>query len=471
MSKEIISLVKKNFERLQRLNEENVKVLVVVEVLKMLGYDPLTFDFEHPVYHRKSYADIAIQVSKDEYLYVEAKSGNHDLIYDDIIQITTYLTQRGVEWGILTNGKEYVLINSKIDHVKTDEEVLIDKIVFKVDLSTNKEVRYLEYFSKEAIFDRKTVYYFRDIAQFRAYKYPKGKGSWDSYKGTLYNFFSFYAQKENKYRPLKEIRVDDFQDFLNFEQKLKAGSSKSINALNTFNNKYSHIRSMFNELKKRDKIGSHHFEEERKKLATSLNYSDTTRNDSYLDAENVKRAFEFLEKTESSTRNIVIFLFSIYMGLERSVIRELNWQMLDLSKRCINIDGRKIILPGKLVSLLEKLYQENKKNGIKGEYLFHTYYGKKYNRITESGINAIYDSLSRIDESDEKWKNFSPQYIRNCLAIQLFENGYAIEEIAYLIGMDLVNIAGLISFDVICKNVNLKKEHKKRIHPFESILE
>ncbi len=470
MQNEIVSFIKTNFQKLPRVNEENVKISIVVEVLKKLGYDPATFDYEHPVYHNKGRADIAIEVIKGLYLYVETKSGDHILSDNDIIQITQYLHNRGIEWGVLTNGKEYFLINDKIESIDTAKFPLADKIVFKIDVSTNKEVKFIPYLSKEAIFDTRITNYFRDITQFRAYRYPNGMGSWNTYKGTLYNFFTFYAQKENKYRPLKEIRVDDFQLFLDFEQKQKEGRKKSINALDTFNNKYSHIRSMFSELKKRDKIGSHHFEEERKKLANNLNYSSREKEDNYLTLDNIKKALMFLGKTENSTRNLVIFLFSIYMGFERSALRNLSWSMINKTKKTILIDQREIPLPNKLVSLLEELHKETKEKSIKGTYLFYAYYGKKHKQITETGINAIFDSLTRIDEKNKVWSCFSPQYIRNCLVKRLFENGYAIEEIAYLVGIDLVNISNLISFDEVCSNVNLKKQRALRKHPFSEVL-
>ncbi|UZW12599.1 type I restriction enzyme HsdR N-terminal domain-containing protein [Clostridium pasteurianum] len=467
---DIIDSIKKNFEKLSRVNEENIKVLIIVEVLKKLGYEPSTFDFEPPVYKRER-ADIKIQVSQNDFLYIETKRGDCDLGQDDIIQIAQYLNVNSIEWGILTNGKEYFLINNKIDTVTISESALQDKVVFRINLSTNKEVKFFKYLSKEAIFDSKVTKYFKEIAQFRAYKYPNGTGSWNTYRGTLCSFFTYYADKESKYRPLKEIRVDDFEQFLHYEQKQKEGTGKSVNALDTFNNKYSHIRSMFNELKKHDKIGNHNFEEERKKLVKNLNYTSVSKEENYLNYNNIKIAFEFLKSTERPVRNITLFLFSIFMGLERSTIRNLNWKMFNSNRTIINISGRVTPLPIKLTEYIKKLEIQNKEDGIKGNYVFYTYYGKKFNQITESAINDVFDRLKKIDEDNIKWTYFSPQYIRNYLVIGLFENGYSIEEIVYLTGMELVNISTLIKFDEICKNVNLKKKHVERKHPFGILLE
>lgn len=464
--------IKSRLNNLNRLNEENVKVLIVVEFLKVLGYDPNTFDFEHPVYHQNKRADIVIKANNTEYFYVETKRGDVELSQYDIIQLANYLNIRSIEWGLLTNGKELILLNNKIHTSLLEESALEDIIVFRINLLTGKEIKYLRFLSREAIFDTRVTNYFKDIAQFRAYKYPKGKGSYKVYKGTLNNFFTYYADKENKYRPLEQIRVDEFEDFLIYEQEEKVNTGNPIKAQDTFKNKYSHIRSMLIELKKNRYITSHHFEEERNKLIDKFNYEETNKDKTLLNQENIQIMLNFFENTENALRDTTILLLCIYMGLERSTIKDLQENMFEFKHNTIEIDGRKIPIPNKISFLVNRLIEENKSKGIRGRHLFYTYYSNKYNVISESAIHEMFKRLKNINPADEKWGIFSAQYIRNCLIEKLFKNNYSIEEISYLTGMDLCNISKYISYDIICKQVNLiKKKRLQRRHPFEKFLE
>ncbi|MUG72177.1 type I restriction enzyme HsdR N-terminal domain-containing protein [Paenibacillus validus] len=475
MASQIVENFKARYEKLgDRTNEENIKFRVIADgLVNDLGYDFDSFDYEHPMYHNTGRADIAVQVNKNDYLYIETKRGTHKISEIDIIQLAEYMNQKSIEWGLLTNGREFLLLNNKIETLTGDINkgtTLVDKIVFHIDIFSNRETKFFEYLSKEAIFDSRVTHYFKDVAQFRAFKYPRGTGSWGTYKSTLYGFFTYYANKEKKYRDLEEIRVDEFESFLKDEKRFKENTGKSVNSQETFNNKYSHIRSMFSELKKRKKIRSHHFEEERRKLIENLPYSNTGKDENHLTYENVEIAINYLSSLEKPTRGLIIFMMSVYAGLERSQIMNLTWNMFDKQRRWLKIDGREIPLPNKITTLLNELEKENRENKIKGNFLFYTFYKQKYNRITESSINAVFDRLSKIDENDQKWTYFSPQYVRNNLVVRLYLNGYSIEEIVYITGMDLVNISGILSYDVICSQVDLARKDKVKSHPFSKLL-
>jgi len=303
------------------------------------------------------------------------------------------------------------------------------------------------------------------------YRYPgASNNSWLAYKSTLFSFFDYYAKKEKKYRPLEEVRVDDFEDYLLFDQKQKENTNKKISSLSTFNNKYSHIRSMFSELKKYKKITSHHFEEERKRLINNFDNGKAIEVKNHLSNDNMRIIIKYFNDSDKSARDLVIFLLCIYIGIERSTISSLNWSMIDFGKRIIKFDNRQIPIPDGLYLLLKQLEKENKDNKIKGNHLFYAYYAKKYNILKENSINQIFNRLEKINENDNKWKNFSPQYIRINLILRLFESDYSIEEISYITGMDLVNISKIISFQDICKKINSRKSNILKKHPFQEFL-
>lgn len=467
-----IKEIKDRFNRLENLNEENIKIKIVLDILIALGYDSETFDFEHKVYHRDQIADIAIKINDKEYFYVEVKNGYNGLSEKNIIQLAGYLHTKSIEWGLLTNGKELILINDDIRTQSTEESALEDKIVLRINLMTIKKVNNLRFMSMEAIFETGVTKYFKAIAQFKAYKFPGDNKNFNVYKGTLNNFFNYFIDKENKYVDIEKIRVDEFKSFLEYEQDKKKNISRSVRSQSTFKNKYSHIRSMLQELKKQKYISHHNFEQERDKLIKELEYKEVSKDKNFFNEENVSEILKFMESTQSPVRNKVIFLLSIYMGLERSTLKNIETRMFDLEKKIIKIDERTIPLPSKLGLLVKELIKENKSKRIKGKYLFYTNYFKKYNVMTESAINDLFIRFKDINPNDKKWTVFSPQYIRECLIEKLFENNYSIEEISYVIGMDLKNISKYISSDKINSKIDLFKNRRlEKKHPFEKFLE
>lgn len=474
MNNDILDSIKNFRKILKRNNEENVKIQVIRPSLEILDYDPSTFDYEHPLYHRKGIADIAIEIRKNIYLYVEAKKGDTPLELEDIIQLSNYLHTKNIEWGILTNGNEFILINDKIESLVTDETSHSDKVVFHLNINANIETQYIKYFSKDNIFNTKVTNYFKDIAQFKSYKYSNNTKSWRCYKGTLFNFFDYYAQKENKYRELKELRIDDFQDFLEHDKNTKSNTGKTVDSVSTFKNKSSHLCSMLNELKKHGKLLNHNFECSRDIIINSINYEDTLKETIHLNEDNVSKIIYFLEHYKSNRlRDLTIFLLCLYMGLERSELHSLSFEMIDFNKNTIKIKNRLIPLPNKIISNLIKLKDmySNLLKPKKPKNLFYCYRKGIYKASSEGVLNDTFKKIKDIDINTEYWSYFSPQYIRNSLIPQLFNSGYAIEEISYLTGMDLPYISKLIPYNDLCKNINLSGEHPKRRHPYSKFLD
>lgn len=473
MSNEIIEYAKVLMKGIKRKNEENVKIHVLKPILERLGYDSTSQDYDHPQFHRKEIADISIEIKSGTFLYVEAKNGYEDLNLNSIIQLSKYLHTKNLPWGILSNGYEFILINDKIESLITDESSHNDKVVFHINVNSNFETQYIEYFSKENIFNTEVTTYFKDIAQYKSYRYSNNEPSWRCYKGTLFNFFDYYAQKENKYRELKELRIDDFQDFLEHDKNIKSTTGKTVTSVSTFQNKSSHICSMLNELKKHGKLLNHNFECPRDKIINSINYKNTLKETIYLNSNNVSIILNFLENNKrNQLRDSTIFLFCLYIGLERSELHSLSFEMIDFNNKTIKIKNRVIPLPNKIINNLNKLEKEyTNLLKVKPKSLFYCYRQGKYKPLSENLFNDVFSKIADIDINTEYWSYFSPQYIRNSLIPQLFKSGYAIEEISYLTGMDLPYISKLIPYDDLCKNITLSGEHPKRRHPYSKFLD
>lgn len=473
MHNDIIEYIKSLMKSLTRKNEENVKIHVLKPILEKLGYDSTSQDYDHPQFHRKEIADISIKIETGTFLYVEAKNAYDDLNLDSIVQLSRYLHTKNIEWGIISNGYELILINDKIESLTTDEISHKDKVVFHININSNFETQYIEYFSKENIFNTKVTTYFKDIAQYKSYRYSNNEPSWRCYKGTLFNFFDYYAQKENKYRELKELRIDDFRDFLEYDKNSKSKTGKTVTSVSTFQNKSSHLCSMLNELKKRGKLPNHNFDYPRDNIINSIKYENTLKESIHLNEENVSKIIYFLKNYKGNRlRDLTIFLLCLYIGLERSELHNLTFDMVDFKANTIKIKNRIIPLPNKIINNLNKLEKEyTTLLKVKPKSLFYCYRKGKYKPLSENLFNDIFSKIADIDINTEYWTYFSPQYIRNCLIPQLFKSGYAIEEIGYLTGMDLPYISKLIPYNDLCKNIILNGEHPKRKHPYSKFLD
>lgn len=462
--------LQKTFNELVNFNEENVKIKVVIELFTRLGFARNNFIFEHPVFHRDKRVDFVYEDENKHPVYFETKRGDKDLSDRDIVQLAGYLHIRNIEWGFLCNGQRLILINDKIQPISQTESSLKDKIVFDINIYSKRDKPILQLITKESLLQSKVTNFYRDIAQFRAIKFPLGSRSWSVYRSTLVGFFNFYSERVKKYRKLDEILIDDFEEYLRNDQMKKVNSKKSINSEQTFNNKYSHLRSMLIELKKNGIIQSHHFDQERKTMIGVLDTVYVSKSSESLSLENLKTILDFLNKSETSERDILIILLCVFLGLERSNLVSLKWSMFNSQLTEINLSERVVHLPPRITRCLRRLQEDNKQNGNKGDFLFYTKYWKKFNLLSESTVNLIFDRLQKIDELNSKWQVFSPQFIRMNLPKILFHNGFTIEEISYFLGMDLQSLSKLITHEDVISKVKSIGNNQIKKHPFGEIL-
>ena len=107
---------------------------------------------------------------------------------------------------------------------------------------------------------------------------------------------------------------------------------------------------------------------------------------------------------------------------------------------------------------MKQLYKEKEQSRVKSLYIFQLYYNKQFKPMREWNINDVFDNFAKIT-NDEKWKNYSPKYLRCCLIKTLFATGYSIEDIIYITGIDMKNLANLIGTDEILERKNIAKNN------------
>jgi type I restriction enzyme M protein len=120
-------------------NEENVKNMIVVPLLEILGWRKIeNMDFEHPVLRNKR-ADIALLLDKKNGMpdvIVETKK-LHEPLEPHIAQALMYAFDKGIEWVVLTNGDEIQIYKSFIPKTTETERLVVRPSIKRTELKSH----------------------------------------------------------------------------------------------------------------------------------------------------------------------------------------------------------------------------------------------------------------------------------------------------------------------------------------------
>lgn len=474
---QLLNDVKLKIKTLKNLNEYNIMQHVVIDVfLERMGYSRSMCDFEANC--KNDFADFAIKISENKSLYVEIKNGYNDLTDKNIAQLLKYINIMGGEWGILSNGFRYILINNNLKSLDESKTKLADKIVLDISVNKSTDIKFLKYFSREKIFENKTTSYYVHIAQFRNYKIWTDGNSWASYKSTLFNFFDFYADKKgykvhsnDLTEPLTKIDIEDYFDYIEFKINKQKNSSKQVNSKQTINNSYSYFTSFFNTLKNYSYISDHNFKYSRKEILAKYDDTPKIKSEHYLTDDRFNKILEYIYSHNNSDRNIVIFLLCAYYGIERSRVDNLKWEQIDINRGTIKFDKMTIKINNLMMLCLNNIMKKQN-NSKKNKYVLLRKYKNRFEKAKVSIINLVFNDLQNIDKLDPAWKHFSPQYVRDCLIKEMFKCGYSIEQIVYETNLNLLNISPYISYDDIFMRGQQRANNKipKPLHPYENVV-
>lgn len=133
-----------------QMDEANTKAAALQDFLNLLGWEiPANTQLEYPVkVGTRSYkVDYALLLEGAPVAFFEAKGVDTSLTSDHREQLATYMKNENVNWGILSNGKEYQFLRREI--VDTNVNV---KVLTEADLQQLPEqLTILRAFTKEAI--------------------------------------------------------------------------------------------------------------------------------------------------------------------------------------------------------------------------------------------------------------------------------------------------------------------------------
>jgi len=477
--------------RLQKLkgktdSEENLKVHITMWLLEKLGYDRDDMDFEHSLCRKDKvrYADIYVQLNGNNGLFVETKKYGKDLEWDDIKQLEEYMNMHQIIWGILTNGRQYYLINSSTILNGSKNDVL-GRVVLYVEIGIGKgkgkNEKYLKYYSEKNIFEDKGTYFYRDIAQFFAFHQLKDSSK-EKYENTLYNFFDYYVQGGHKYTiynwdrhlALEEVTVNDVIDFLKAERPFGRPYSGNVPKA-----KCAHTITMFQVLEEMGYIGSHRVKNLLERAYEEFEVKDGEENFcNLLTKNNINTILNKLKETNKPNK-IMIFTLCSYYGFDRNTIVEffaLPWECVDFLNHKFMLHGRNYHMVSLLENALHDMKEKYKSRGIKAKAIYVSKKGSRYLPVNKDSVNAVFDEdIKKINEGDESWKLFNPQNTRALLISAMFDSGCSLEEISYLTGASVSQILRYVTNEQIIKAgekrwKNGSKKGKDN-HPFKDIFD
>lgn len=468
---ESIKQLRSEFNRIKdNLQEDNVRLHIIVNTfMEYYGYDVKNCVLEKPMV--RDFCDVFVPTVGNNALVIEVKTGKKPLEVEDIDQARGYAAKKRQRFAILSNGYEYVLLDFNLESTpKLEGDALKSYVVFWFNIFKAKgtdltELKYFKYLSYENLYRNQATHFYCDVAQYREWKCEQELKpvSWTAYRSTLYQFFDFYARKVLYKEPYEKVgkrayetlNMDIFDEFIKECKRNGADTSTK-----TLNNNHTHIYNMLYELEKHGRIKYISLSDSRKQNLVAYEETEQRKVFTEITANDVRTILTFLKTKRNATRDIVIFLLTVTLGLERSQLLELKWDAFDRGYRHINVGERKIELCPILQRYLEKLYKQNRNKKIKTPYIFQIYYKQKYRPMREWNINDVFNNFAQIT-NDDKWKDYSPKYVRNCLIRTFFVAGYSLEDIMYITGIDIKNISKYITMNELLRRRNKRMEWKQ----------
>jgi len=131
----IKSYQKKYFAKtLDDLDESGTRLLVNELLSEVLCFQPIE-EIKTEYMIRGTYADYVVQAKGDRHFLVEVKALSLNLSDKHLRQTINYGANEGIEWALLTNGKDIqfykILFNKPIE----------SKLIFKIDLSDTTKLK------------------------------------------------------------------------------------------------------------------------------------------------------------------------------------------------------------------------------------------------------------------------------------------------------------------------------------------
>lgn len=451
-------------------NEKTIQNIIVVDFLKMLGYKDIWYIYENDIYNSQLYSDISICIDGNTsiQLQVEVKKDNKPINPRDLEQLSRYINAKKGSWGIVSNGTDFILYNDKIIG-EIDE-----RIVFHYNLATDKNEEYLKYYSYEYIFKRNISNYFKYIKQYEIYFCKKNNPtSFAVYKGTLTNFFEYIAEiKQYNFPSIEFITPNDLKSWIIYDKHNgKSENGRHVNKSTTIKNKFHHINSMYQTLKRNGNILSNPFENidinDFINDIDFINESDKIHLRYPLTINEILSIIKAQENKRDNLRNELFIYLLSYTGIGKNEIIHLKEEQVDIENKIITLKGRAFKLPDIIIDKIVNYRIQKKEYGLSPIYIFPSKYSHRKNNTLSLGYlnDVINDSLQNFDSIRKD--NIDIQFFHESLVKEMYKVGFWIEEIAYFTGSSIPSVVKVLGNIDIGKKIEGCKFFDK--HPYKQI--
>jgi len=136
-------------KELSDLDESGTRIMINTFLTSILGYQELE-EIKTEFMIKGTYADYIVQTGGKRHFLVEVKAFSIDLSDKHLRQAVNYGANEGIEWALLTNGRQFQFY--KILFEKPISEKLVVEIDFKSeDYDAKEALELLSYFHRDAI--------------------------------------------------------------------------------------------------------------------------------------------------------------------------------------------------------------------------------------------------------------------------------------------------------------------------------
>lgn len=428
MNLEEILKYRKIFNNMKGRSEETVKIQVVIPLLELLGFDISWIEAEKKVKSKRNIVDLCYHLpGLKEKFYVEVKAPDVDLKDKELEQLSNYQNITNMTWGLLTNGRELILLNHKTDGHVNQKQILY------INLFQNFDLHKLKYLSYNSIYISRVTIYFFYINQFKIYfkenRFEIGQesNSWKQYHSTLKTFFEYLIDEVN-YLNLENIRIEDFKNYIRVGEQQRG----EIYSKNAICNKYNHISSFLFTLHKNRIIIQNPFRNIGE--VEALRGLDFTEKNEFTPLSDTEIG-EIYNTMQSSKRNVernILLLDIIFsVPIRTPEIANLKISDIDINNMIMQISDRQIPISKELLTSIQNYIEKRLNKGIECPYLFCSKYDEKIGKMTDSNISAtINNVVNKCSFSRERKKEIDLRFIRGTVVNRyLFNYGFSTDEV------------------------------------------
>jgi len=461
-------------------NEGTINEKIVIPFLEYIGYKG---EWGTPLKRidAEDVCDRLIQCPNGNKLIVEVKCKNYELDEKAKRQLARYLTSVPIDWGILTNGNQFLLVYSKLDDLKPYERYCLRYDLkcekFHITSKSTNDL-FLNYFTYDYLFNRKATRLFAEFQRFKIKSLSNSSIiSVRQYESANFNFFNYLSKDSNSVVDLTDLKsknlIKYFKDLLENKKLSKQ----------TIINKFRYVKSLVDFLEKEDILLDRNdftkvTEEE---LIKELDLSSAEKEITPITLDEIESLLKLQENDgKNGLRNILVTQLICYLALSRESLinikdtdiigydknkkkiplNEIQKQKLDKPDKVdvyrLKINDSCVKLPKSMTKTLTAYIIQRKSDKIRFNNFFYSQYtmdNEKFKKMTVSTINQIInDSFNKINSiSEERKKHLNYSLLRTSIIKLLYKN-FSLEELSkftclnvdtlykYLIDSDLLKI-------------------------------